>query len=64
MADETENKFLRARILESDDDIPWRTDIHPDEVGLRHVLIDEEGKLWTIMRVFDGLVLRRILPHV
>jgi hypothetical protein len=60
-----EHDIMRARIVEGEEeDIPWKPNVRPDQVGLSYVLVDEDGKLWTIVRDGEELRLRKILPHV
>ena len=57
-----EHQMRRAEILYNDtDELDWNDDISPQQVGLRPVWADENGKLWVIMRDDKGdLKLRRL----
>jgi len=57
-----EHQMRRAEILYNDtDEFDWNDDISPQQVGLRPVWADENGKLWVIMRDDKGeLKLRRL----
>ena len=57
-----EHQMRRAEILyNAADEFDWNDDISPQQVGLRPVWADENGKLWVIMRDDQGeLKLRRL----
>ena len=51
----------RRKILNGDEDeIPWRGDILPQQVGLTPVWADREGKLWVMETTEKGQILKRI----
>jgi hypothetical protein len=57
-----EHQMRRAEILYNDtDELDWADDISPQQVGLRPVWADDNGKLWVILRDDKGeLKLRRL----
>jgi hypothetical protein len=56
-----EHQAKRAQILHGDEDeLDWSLDVSPEQVGLKHVWADDNGKLWMIVRDGDQLKLKRM----
>ena len=56
-----QHDMTRRKILSGDEDeIPWRADILPQQVGLTPVWADREGKLWVMQTTEKGQVLKRM----
>jgi hypothetical protein len=56
-----QHQFKREQILYgNEDELDWSEDVTPEQVGLKSVWADDDGKLWVIVREDGRLKLKRI----
>lgn len=57
-----EHALKREQVLSGEiDELEWTGDIAPEQVGLKQVWADDNGKLWVFVRHGDRMKLRRVL---
>jgi hypothetical protein len=57
-----EHMQKREQIMSGEiDELDWSGDIIPEQVGLKQVWADDNGKLWVFVRHGDRMKLRRVL---
>jgi hypothetical protein len=57
-----EHMQKREQIMSGEiDELEWSGDIIPEQVGLKQVWADDNGKLWVFVRHGDRMKLRRVL---
>jgi hypothetical protein len=56
-----QHDLTRRMILSGDEDeIPWQSDMLPEQAGLQQVWADKNGKLWIMERSQAGIKLKRL----